>query len=190
MIMRIIGYGAAAVIVLLLLKMISSFGIAQHMVECFDKLANTSNSNDKTEYSPLKEAQNMDACLQQKSNFIEKLTLRSYHKIVQALSPNAPCQYVGIWSASQANCIYEHSLYAEGRFISRPISCSVSSDEFFGEWSIQQNKMVWFPAEGVVWPPDINSMESVTPTSFVLVERNGSSTQFTKVSDLQSDLCP
>lgn len=189
-IMRVIGYGVASVIVLFLLNMITSFGIAKHMAECFDKPANTANNNDKAEYSPLKEAHNMDACLQQKSNFIEKFTLRADHKILQDLPPNVPCQYVGVWGASQSNCTYEHSLNAEGKFTSTPISCSVSSNEFFGEWRVQQNTMVWFPTEGVVWPLDINPIESVTPTSFVLVERNGSRTQFTKVLALPSDRCP
>jgi hypothetical protein len=187
MIARIISYGVASVIVLFLLNMKNSLGIAKHMEECFDKLAN---KNDKVEDSPLKEAQSMDACLQQKSDFLEKFALRSNHKTLQALPANVPCQYVGVWRASQPNCTYEHSLNADGKFTSKPIECSISSNEFYGEWNVQQTKMVWFPSEGVVWPLDINPMESVTPNAFVLVERNGSHTQFTKVAALPSERCP
>jgi hypothetical protein len=129
----------------------------------------------------LKHARRMVACLEEKNSFLENWLMSSVHRTVDAMQ--APKEFVGTWIASQPRCTYRHRLEANGEFTSEPMGCSLSGDTFHGVWGVYDNKMVWLSDEGIVWPPDINQMDVVDKDFFLLVERDGTRTKFSRVSE-------
>jgi hypothetical protein len=144
---------------------------ASHALECSDATA----ANAKG----LKYAQDMVACLRQKNGILENLLLGSVYRTIDAM-PNAPQEFVGTWDALQPRCSYRHKLEANGEFTSVPMGCSLSAETFHGVWGVHDGRMIWLADEGVVWPPDINAMDVVDRDFFLLVERDGTRTRFTR----------
>lgn len=127
-------------------------------------------------------ARSMVACLKKNGGFFENLVMNQIYLTVDAM-PNAPKAFVGVWDASQPRCNYRHTLKESGEFISEPRGCSLSADTFYGTWGVYENQMVWLVDEGVIWPPDINQIDVVDNDFFLLVERDGTRTKFSRVKD-------
>lgn len=171
-------YTIAGAIVLAQCTTIGKFGQLKSMTACADDPAMTSVSAQ----SALLRTQALANCLEKKNNFIENLMQWSLRKTIRGL-PNTPEAYVGTWVSSQPSCSYCLRIKADGEFSAEPIACNISTDSFSGSWGVHQDKMVWMYDNGKVWPPDINPIEDRAPDHFVLVEANGSRTQFRRAGE-------
>lgn len=132
------------------------------------------------EKGALNHAKSMVQCLRLKNGFFENLLMGSVYRAIDAM-PNVPKDFVGTWEASQPRCKYRHKLQENGVFISEPMSCSLSAEAFEGEWGVYDNRFIWLQNEGIVWPPDINPMDVVDKDFFLLVEKDGTRTKFSRV---------
>ncbi|MCI0507988.1 MAG: hypothetical protein L0Z73_18030 [Gammaproteobacteria bacterium] len=86
--------------------------------------------------------------------------------------------------------IYQVTLGADGQFLAEPVKTSDrDAIRVTGSWGVvgsgDSQKMVWLYDEGHVWPPDVNPITNPTPDSFVLVEQNGSRTEFIRADERQ-----
>lgn len=132
----------------------------------------------------LKHARAMVTCLRKKNGLLENWMSDSVYRAIEAL-PNSPAEFVGTWEASQPGCSYRHKLEANGEFVSESKGCPgkfALYSPFHGVWGVYDNKMIWLPDEGVVWPPVINPMDAVDKDFFLLVEQDGSRTKFLRVA--------
>ncbi|MBI5891197.1 MAG: hypothetical protein HZB47_11055 [Nitrosomonadales bacterium] len=134
--------------------------------------------------SGLELAKGMVTCLKAKNGLLGNWLMASIYRAVDAM-PHVPKEFVGVWEASQPRCTYRHKLLESGEFISEPFECSLSAETFHGTWGVHDNQMIWMVDEGVVWPPDINSMDVVDKDFFLLVEQDGTRTRFTRVKEVQ-----
>lgn len=130
----------------------------------------------------LSHAKAMVSCLRSRNGIFENLLMRSLYNVIDGL-PNAPVEFVGVWDATQPRCHYRHTLKANGEFISEPKGCSLSADTYHGVWGVYEDKMIWLPEEGLLWPPDINDMDVVDKDFFLLVEQDGTRTKFSRVRE-------
>lgn len=147
--------------------------VANNSVECSDVVSSMEGG--------LKYAKGMVVCLRQKNGFLENLAMGSVYRAIDAM-PNVPQEFVGTWDASQPRCSYRHKLGENGEFNSEPRGCSLSADIFHGVWGVYDNQLIWLPDEGVVWPPEINPMDVIDNDFFLLVEKDGSRTKFSRVA--------
>jgi len=131
----------------------------------------------------LSQAKAMVSCMRNKNGIFEDLLMRSTYSAIDAM-PITPKQFVGVWDASQPQCNYRHTLKENGEFISEPMECNFSSTSYRGAWGVHDGKMIWLPDEGEVWPPDINQIDSVDSDFFLLAEKDGSRTKFSRVNEV------
>ena len=132
-------------------------------------------------------AKRIAECLDQQNGVLENLMMRPIHQAINAL-PNNPSQFVGVWNSSQPRCNYKITLKADGEFLGEPVSCTISSDRFNGTWGVFENQMIWLYERGADWPPDINAMDVVDKDFFLLVEKDGSRTKFTRTGNLPTQV--
>jgi len=151
-------------------------------------LNNTLKCTEVTATSPggLSHAKSMVACLRRENSYFEDLLMRPIYAAIDAM-PNHPQELVGVWEAVQPRCTYRHTLKANGEFISEPVECSLGDDTFHGSWGVFDKQMLWLADEGLVWPPDINALDMVDKNFFLLTEKDGSRTRFTRLPGAAED---
>lgn len=169
---RLVCYSIALAISYGLLHFYASIQLAQHMEDCHIR---------STSESSLAEVKDLDACLTEKSGFLERFLFRSFHKGVAAL-PHAPKSFVGTWTSTQPHCTYRITLSGTSKFEAEPMACEISSQRYEGLWGVDGDTMIWINGSNgrLVLAADINPIESATPDAFTLVEQNGSRTTFTR----------
>lgn len=177
---RIFLYGLFLLLLLCLIYGYVQWKLREHTVEC---AANPEIVNSKL--SALKDAQTLEACLNQKNGFLENLFMRPLHDMLHSL-PNNPAEYAGTWHSSRPECEYQITLHPNGDFNAEPIKCNISSENFTGYWGVHENSMVWISKQGRFWPPDINPIEPVNSNQFILKEENGTRTRFSRVEAVAS----
>ncbi len=124
-------------------------------------------------------ARAMVTCLRQKNGVLGNMAMRPVYHAIDAM-PSNPGEFVGTWNSSQPRCNYRFTLQANGEFVGEPMGCTLSAETFHGAWGVYDRQMVWLYDEGNVWPPDINPMDVVDKDFFLLVEKDGSRTRFTR----------
>ncbi len=131
---------------------------------------------------PLGHAKEMITCLESRNSFPENVFMTPLSNAIKAL-PNNPERFIGTWRSSQPKCDYLFELYLDGEFFAKPISCAISSRDFHGVWGVYENKMVWLYEQFNTWQPDINDMDVVSSETFLLLEKDGRRTLFTRVQE-------
>lgn len=182
---RIIIYGVMLVVIFVVLSFYSQLKLAAHVNECMDA---PDMPGDKM-LTALNRVQRLAACIDQRSGLLERLLMRSTRETLVAL-PATPCRYIGVWSASRAQSVYEITLKDNSEFVAEPIrAINPEADTITGSWGVHQDKMVWFYNEGRVWPPDINLITPESASSFTLAEANGTRTHYALIEAVKSTSC-
>jgi hypothetical protein len=173
--LRLVLYGGGAFIAFNLVMNTFNIGTVNDFMDCSDMFPQKAGGIEYTK--------NMAACLKQKNGFLKNWWMRSTFRAIDAL-PNAPKEFVGTWDASQPNCTYRYKLEENGKYSARQQQCSLSgiviSPFYSGDWGVYDNRMIWLGDNYMTWPPDINPIERIDSDTFVLVERNGSRTKFSR----------
>jgi hypothetical protein len=112
--------------------------------------------------------------------------MRSFSKPVSRL-PNTPCKYVGTWLATRPQSVYSISLQDNGEFIAEPAHAAADAHTYVGSWGFHDGRMIWI-TEGI-WPPDVNPIRNESEGAFMLVERDGSQTEFSLFKRLETNEC-
>ncbi|MDR0440847.1 MAG: hypothetical protein LBI59_07670 [Candidatus Accumulibacter sp.] len=174
--LRLALYGGGAFIAFNLIMNTFNIGSVNNQMDCSD----TSSKKAKG----LEYAKNMAACLKQKNGPLKNWWMRSTFRTIDAL-PNAPKEFVGTWDASQPGCTYRYTLEENGKYSAEQRQCHLAGIGVFpsysGDWGVHNEKMIWLDNNFMVWPPDINPIERIDGDTFILVERNGSRTEFSRL---------
>jgi len=183
--MRIVIYSIIAIVSVIALKINGDLRLAMHYKDCLD-VPNTPNAEKLT---AMENAKALIACVDARSGIMESFSFKSMKMMFSDL-PSTPCNYVGTWRSIRMNSMYQILLEANGQFLAVPVKVSEpGAREVTGSWSVagsgENQKMVWLYDEGQVWPPDINPILEISQNSFVLIEQNGSRTNFTRLNARQ-----
>lgn len=175
---RIIGYTVGAIAISIAWYIFGNMRLVTHYVACLDK----PRARDGVKLTAMENAKALVACVDARSGIVEWLAFRPMKKLFSDL-PSSPSNYVGIWLSRRGDTLYQITLDGNGQFFAKPASgrdagCVTGSWGVIGSGDIQ--KVVWLYDQGQFWPPDINPIEKTTPDGFVLVEKNGSRTEFTR----------
>jgi hypothetical protein len=105
--------------------------------------------------------------------------------------PVIPCRYVGVWTSRQTGkAMYRITLKDDGRFAVEDNKDGIQVHVIdTGYWMVQNDHMVWKGDRGGTGELDINRILPESDTRFVLVEGNGSHTQFELVKAAESSRC-
>jgi hypothetical protein len=177
-IIRIVIYGIAAIIIIPLIFFILGSRLEKNLSACDSEIYVGFSKKEPG----LKKVKLMASCLEKNNSFLENWLQSTPINAIKAL-PNAPCQYVGVWISTQANCRYKFTLKDNGEYDAEHQACNISSDDSSGSWGVHENKMLWFDHENFRWPPDINVIEAEDKNSFSIVEMNGSLTRFVRAEE-------
>jgi hypothetical protein len=180
-VLRIAGWTVGLAIIGAIVVWYGNFKIAHHITECLQAHAHA-NTN------ALRAAQQLLQCADTKSGPLERLLLSRNRKALAAL-PNAPCQYVGTWTATRPGAVYRVTLKDDGEFVAQPLQ-SPSRDVITGSWGVYKNAMIWLYDTGQAWPPDINDIRPGGADAFALVEPDRSLTQYALHARAPSQNCP
>lgn len=107
-----------------------------------------------------------------------------------------PCAFIGIWTASRNDSVYQVTLTGDGSFLAVPLAKGGYSDSTIrGRWAVDGSRMAWTynqtPGRMVsAVPSDVNPIRDLTGRSFTLVEVNGELTRYNLVRHLDSATCP
>lgn len=175
--MRLLIYPVALYFLYALGSGVAQMRIAGNVRECLKGATPTARGE------ALASAKRLSGCIEQKNTVVENFVMRPHRRAIEAM-PRNPSEFVGVWKSSQPGCEYRFVLKADGQFSSRPVSCAISVETYAGYWGVFEGKMVWLYEQGHVWPPDINAMDVVDKDFFLLTERNGSRTKFTRAQDV------
>ncbi len=181
---RLLMYGLALVIILLLLMFYRNVRLAQHAQACIEE----PQIGGQGGHAALVRTRQFAACLYRRSSFIESLFMESTVEHILAL-PSPSCRYVGVWSSTRGPYVYRHTLTADSRFVSEPEPGSAGGETYTGNWGEHEGKLIWLPDEGPFWPPDINPIVGITATGFTLIERDGARSYFVLVEKLEPRVC-
>jgi len=184
--LRLIGFGLVAVVLILPLY---RAGVAFRTVEFAEQCT------DEAQYNGVKQtslvyAKRFSLCMFLKNGFVEAARMEPALLHVMAL-PTLSCARVGIWKSTRRRSVYTVTLRDDSRFTAEPVvAASAYAESASGYWGEHQGVMVWIYENGVIWPPDINRIESDGPGRFTLIEVNGERTEFIQQQRLESKLCP
>lgn len=180
-VLRIAGWTVGLGLIFGIVFWYGNFKITHHITECFHEQAHA-NPN------ALRAAQQLFACVEKKSGPLERLLLSHNRKALAAL-PNAPCRYVGTWTATRPGAVYRVTLKDSGDFVAEPVQ-GPSRDVITGSWGVYRDSMVWIYDSGQLWPPDINDIRQAGADAFALVEADRSLTQYALYARAPSQNCP
>lgn len=180
-------------VILWLSSLYSGFTLNKHREAC--------ESESAVGVSPIQWAKTLATCMERRSFFPEKLYIGTTLKMLKSL-PNAPCDFVGVWTSTRPGSAYRITLGDQGQFVSVPMADSGSrsvEESFlelkhdgglsFGNWGVWNNKMAWFYNNLFMWPPDANPIIEKDGDRFTLIELNGVRTQFTRLGPIESSTC-
>lgn len=105
-----------------------------------------------------------------------------------------PCRYVGVWSSRPMdhshNEMYRITLNDDGTYeMIAPGSSADSKPLYTGYWAVQDGKMVWRHRVHNNGEADINPIETVSNSQFILTEGNGKHTKFELIEAKSSTIC-
>lgn len=133
-------------------------------------------------------ADNPATCLDKETGILPSVpALEKTHTGTTSL-PTLPCRYVGVWSSRQGQRMHRITLKDDGSY-------SMDPNEYFGGngytgfWAVQNNHMIWRHKTGDTGEPDINPILPESDTRFVLVEMNGTRTQYELIHAVKSKRC-
>jgi hypothetical protein len=182
---RIIGYSVAAIAIAITWYVAGNVRLVTHYTECLNKPS----ARDAGRPTAMENAKALVACVEDRSGIVEWLAFRPTKRLFSAL-PLTPCNYVGTWRSRREDSIYQITLGANGQFLAEPVRTSDrGATRVTGSWGVvgsgDNRNMVWLYDEGHIWPPDVNPIKQLTPSGFILVEQNGSRTEFTRIGERQ-----
>lgn len=186
LVLRLIGYGlVAAVLVIPLYRAGVAFRTIEFAEQCTDEAQYKG-----VRQSSLAYAQRFSLCMFLKGGFVEAWRAEPALLHVMAL-PSLSCSRVGVWKSTRRRSVYTVTLGDDSRFTAEPVvAASDYAESASGFWGEHQGVMVWIYESGVIWPPDINRIESDGPGRFTLIEVNGERTEFIQQQRLESKRCP
>lgn len=190
-ILRVIGWSVGIALIFPLYRAGSAFKSIEVMQQCMDQTQDKPGA--RGEHSNgLFQTQRLSLCMFLNSNYLESRRLEPALRDVMALGPPA-CEHVGIWKSARRRSVYRITLRDDNTFSGEPVSdvgAMRDSGDASGYWGENENRMVWIYDTGLVWPPDINRIESQSPDKFTLIEVNGERSEFTRERKLESARCP
>ena len=99
--------------------------------------------------------------------------------------PNNPDSFVGKWTTEANGCVYGVNLKANGYYRFAPIECGPRAGIFKGIWAVLDDEMIWIPVQGTPDQVDTDKISSIEKDSFTLIESDGSSSRFSRVTNRQ-----
>lgn len=112
--------------------------------------------------------------------------------VASSKAPAQPvrCRFAGVWAAARGSVVYQVTLEAGGRFEAEPgQNAPANAPVISGAWSVAGNSLVWAYDSGAVWPPDVNPITAESEAAFTLTEVNGSTTRYSLIEPIVSELC-
>lgn len=179
---RALGYSVGAVAIAVAWYFAGNARLVNHYTHCMETQA----PSGALKPTAMESAKALVACVEARTGVVEQLAFRSTKKLFANL-PYTPCEYVGTWVSSRAGSTYQITLGADGEFFAEPVRTSDKhAGAIAGSWSVvglrDSQQMVWLYEQGRVWPPDINPVQNASGDAFTLIERDGSRTQFGRVT--------
>jgi hypothetical protein len=176
LITRIVGWGFGGLLIVVVASGYGRFKLGTHLEDCLGQPRNEGGPT-----AALLAAQSVAACLDRASGW-EKIFVFRARKILESL-PNAPCRYVGVWTANRGDVSYTVTLGSDSSFRAEPgKNAPPGAETVTGSWGVSGKRMVWLYDNGLMWPPDVNPIDEESGDAFTLEEMNGTQTRYTKLS--------
>ena len=121
-----------------------------------------------------------EQCLQEK-NIPTEYIGEPFSTVLTQL-PSNPGSFVGKWTMESKGCVYGVNLKANGFYRFAPIKCRSRGGIFKGIWAVIDDEMIWIPVQGTPDQIDKDEISSIEKDSFTLIESDGSSSRFSRVT--------
>jgi len=120
------------------------------------------------------------ACLDERSGWPERLMTYLDRKPITAPDP-VPCRYVGEWKATRGRGVQYVTLNADGTFAVRA-GAPDRAVAMTGAWIAEGRRIAWLSDSMLQFPFDSHRLRDVSDDGFTLVERDGRSTRYARIS--------